>query len=66
MKFTVMLSLTQFLHSVIQKLKNEQTFLQNIQTEEAEEPLILTEREETKNRYFPPKISFKKSKQRKL
>ena len=42
------------LHSIIQKLKNKQTFLQNIQTEEAEEPLILTEREETKTRYFAP------------
>ena len=39
---------------VIQKLKNKHTFLQNIQTEKAEEPLILTEREETKTRYFPP------------
>ena len=39
---------------VIQKLKNKQTFLKNIQTEIAEEPLILTEREETKSRYFPP------------
>jgi hypothetical protein len=41
-------------HSIIQKLKNKLTFLKNIQTEKAEEPLILTEREETKTRYFPP------------
>ena len=27
----------------------------NIQTEKAENPLILTEREERKTRYFPPK-----------
>jgi hypothetical protein len=40
---------------IIQKLKNKHTFLKNIQTEKAEEPLILTEREETKTRYFPPK-----------
>ena len=40
---------------IIQKLKNKRTFLKIIQTEKAEEPLILTEREETKTRYFPPK-----------
>ena len=40
---------------IIQKLKNKHIFLKNIQTEKAEEPLILTEREETKTRYFPPK-----------
>ena len=46
------------LHSIIQKLKNKHTFLQNIQTEEAEEPLILTEREETKtNVYFMTKYN---------
>jgi hypothetical protein len=39
---------------IIQKLKNKHTFLKNIQTEKAEEPLILTEREETKTRYFAP------------
>ena len=43
-------------HSIIQKLKNKHTFLKNIQTEKAEEPLILTEREETKIRYFPPQL----------
>jgi hypothetical protein len=36
-------------------LKDKHTFLKNIQTEKAEEPLILTEREETKTRYFAPK-----------
>ena len=41
-------------HFIIQKLKNEHTFLKTIQTEKAEEPLILTEREETKTRYFAP------------
>ena len=41
-------------HFIIQKLKNKHTFLKNILTEKAEEPLILTEREETKTRYFPP------------
>jgi hypothetical protein len=41
-------------HFIIQKLKNKHTFLKNIQTEKAEEPQILTEREETKTRYFPP------------
>ena len=39
---------------IIQKLKNKDTFLKNIPTEKAEEPLILTEREEAKNRYFTP------------
>ena len=43
-------------HFIIQKLKNKHTVLKNIQTEKAEEPLILTEREETKTRYFPPMI----------
>ena len=42
-------------HFIIQKLKNKYTFLKNIPTEKAEEPLILTEREKTKTRYFPPK-----------
>ena len=41
-------------HFVIQKFKDKHTFLKNIQTEKDEEPLILTEREETKTRYFPP------------
>ena len=41
-------------HFIIQKLKNKHTFHKNIQTEKAGEPLILTEREETKTRYFPP------------
>ena len=41
-------------HFIIPKLKNKHTFLKNTQTEKAEEPLILTEREETKTRYFPP------------
>ena len=41
-------------HFIIQKLKNKHTFLKNIQTDKAEEPLFLTEREETKTRYFPP------------
>ena len=39
---------------IIQKLKNKHPLLKNIHTEKAEEPLILTEREETKTRYFPP------------
>ena len=39
------------MHFVIQKLKNKHTLLKNIQTEKDEEPLILTEREETKTRY---------------
>ena len=38
-------------HFIIQKLKNKRTFMQ---TEKAEEPLILTEWEQTKTRYFPP------------
>ena len=50
-------------HFITQKLKNKHTFLKNIQTEKAEEPLILTEREETKTRYFPPKTSKKTSNQ---
>jgi hypothetical protein len=41
-------------HFIIQKLKNKHTFLKIIQTEKAEEPLILTEREETKTRYCAP------------
>ena len=44
-----------FVHFIIQKLKNKRTFLKNIQTEKAEEPLILTGREETKTMYFVPK-----------
>ena len=43
-------------HFIIQKLKNKHTFLKHVQTEKAEEPLILTEQEETKTRYFPPRI----------
>ena len=41
-------------HFIIQKLKNKLNFLKNVHTEKAEEPLILTEREETKIRYFAP------------
>ena len=41
-------------HFIIQKLKNKHTFLKNIQTEKGEEPLILTEQEETTTRYFAP------------
>jgi hypothetical protein len=41
-------------HFIIQNLKNKHTFLKIIQTEKAEEPLILTERVETKIRYFAP------------
>ena len=41
-------------HFIIQKLKNKHTFLKNIQTEKAEEPLILTEQDETKTRNFAP------------
>ena len=44
---------------IIQKLKNKRTFLKNIQTEKAEEPLILTGREETNTIYFIPKPSDK-------
>ena len=39
------------MHFVIQKLKNKHTLLKNVQTEKDEEPLILTEREETKNHF---------------
>ena len=42
---------------ITQKLKNKDTFLKNIQTEKAEEPLILTERKETKTRYFLPELT---------
>ena len=41
-------------HFIIQKLKNKHTFLKRLQTEKAEEVLILTEREGTKTRYFAP------------
>ena len=41
-------------HFIIQKLKNKHTFLKNIQTVKAEEPLNLTKREEAKTRNFPP------------
>ena len=41
-------------HFVIQKLKNKHTFLENIQTEKAEEPLFLTEGDQTKTSYFAP------------
>ena len=40
-------------HFVIQKLS-----FKNIQTEKAEKPLNLTEREETKTRYFAPWSPF--------
>ena len=43
-------------HFIIQNLKNKQTFLKNMQTEKAEEPLILTEREVKKPRYFHSQI----------
>ena len=43
------------MHLIIKKLKNKHTYLKNIQTEKAEEPVILVEREETKTRYFAPK-----------
>ena len=39
-------------HFIIKRLKNKHTFLKNVQTEKAEEPLILTEQEETKNQMF--------------
>ena len=39
---------------IIQKLINKHIFLKNIETEKAKEPLILTEREERRTRYFPP------------
>ena len=41
-------------HFIIKRLKNKHTFLKNVQTEKAEEPLNLTEREEAKTRNFPP------------
>ena len=41
-------------HFIIKRLKNNHTFLKNVQTEKAEEPLILTEWEETKTRCFAP------------
>ena len=44
-------------HFIIEKLKNERTFLKNVHTEKAEELLIFTEREETKTRYFTPDLS---------
>ena len=40
------------------KLKNKHTFLKNIQTEKAEEPLILTKQKETKTKYFAPMFIF--------
>ena len=40
-------------HFIIQKLKNEHTFLKKYKTEKAEESLILTEREERKTQIFP-------------
>ena len=48
-----------FVHLNIQKLKNKHTSLKNIQIEKAEESLILTEREETKTRYFAPKTTVR-------
>ena len=42
-------------HFIIQKLKNEHTFLKKYKTEKAEKSLILTEWKERKTRYFPPK-----------
>ena len=44
---------------ITQKLKNKHTFLKNVHTEKAEELLIFTEREETKTKYFTPRIEEK-------
>ena len=41
-------------HFIIQKLKNEHTFLKKYKTGKAEESLILTEWEERKTKYFQP------------
>ena len=43
------------MHFIIQKLKISTLFSKSIQTEKAKS-LILTEQEETKTRYFPPKM----------
>ena len=41
-------------HFIIQKLKNRYTFLKKYTDWAKLNPLILTEQEETKSRYFPP------------
>ena len=56
MKFTVMfcfLCILSFKNWKINTLSSK-----NIQTEKAEESLILTEQEEAKTRYFPPQCTF--------
>ena len=41
-------------HFIIQKLKNKHTFLKKACKLRKLNPLILTEREDSKTRYFPP------------
>ena len=43
------------MHFIIQKLKNKHTFLKKHAKLRKLNPLILTEREDSKTRYFPPK-----------
>ena len=45
-------------HFIIQKLKNKHTFLKKYTNWAKLNPLILTEREETKTRYFAPKSHY--------
>ena len=44
-------------HFIIQKLKNKHTFLKNIQTDKAEESLILKRTRGDKNQMFPTLLS---------
>ena len=45
-------------HFIIQKLKSKHTFLRKYKKLRKLNPLNLTEREETKTRYFPPQTSL--------
>ena len=44
-------------HFIIQKLKNKHTFLKNIQTDKAEESLILKKTRGDQNQIFPTLLS---------
>ena len=53
-KFTVNTFFDIIVHFIIQKLKNKHTFLKKYEKLRKLNPLNLTEREDTKTRYFPP------------
>ena len=60
-KFTVNTFFDIIVHFIIQKLKNKHTFLKKYEKLRKLNPLNLTEREDTKTRYFPPSKSLLKT-----